>query len=833
MQDKRRSSTLEAELPSSGWTAERMFAGPGDARERHRNTDWSATALGPVETWPMELRMAVNTVLPSEVPMLVWWGPELIQIFNDAFVPILGDKYPAAVGQRGADCWREIWDAVGSLAEEAWAGRATFTENERLFLQRHGFVEESYWTFSYSPIFDDTGAVAGVFVATADTTAAVFGDRRREAISRLGTVAISDAGNSVADICEKALAALALSGADVPVAAVYLDSRTEHPERAVPHTWDRVADLGTIGDVDGLLGPDAQRVLDEVARSREPLVVTGVAERSPGVVDPTRLLGAQPFDTVVLLPLTVPARATAIGVLAVGLNPNLAYDDNYAALVQLIAARISGLLRDSLAFDAERRRADALAEVDKAKTRFLETVSHEFRTPLVLLLGPLQSVLDDADALTDEQHESLETARRAVMRLQRLVDVLLEATRAESYKVRPRLQPTDAAALTAACVELYEPIVRDAGLTLVTRIDDAAAETIALDPEIWSHIVFNLLSNAVKYTLDGSITVELGIDGDRLVLSVTDTGVGIPPDEATRVFERFHRVEGAAGRTAEGVGLGLSLVSDWVQALGGTVAVTSAPGAGSTFTVSVPRVVSSEKPVAAEGVPASMGGSYLAESAQWVNEPTDAPVADAAGGRPRILVIDDNADLRNYLTSLLGQQDWRVDAVADVATALKHIQDSPPHLVLSDVMLPGPDGLALLKQLRNDPATARLPVILLTARAGTSAAVGGLQDGADDYITKPFEPDELIARVRVNLELSRLREEIIALKERESGQLRSALESRTTLSEAVGLIMATFRCDADTAFEKLVAFSQHRNVKLRVIAQEIVEAHTSSVREGG
>ncbi|MBH0121046.1 hypothetical protein I0Q12_16590, partial [Rhodococcus sp. CX] len=147
---------MEAELPSSGWTAERLFAGPGDARERHRNTDWSATALGPVETWPMELRMAVNTVLPSEVPMLVWWGPELIQIFNDAFVPILGDKYPAAVGQRGADCWREIWDAVGSLAEEAWAGRATFTENERLFLRRHGFVEESYWTFSYSPIFDET-----------------------------------------------------------------------------------------------------------------------------------------------------------------------------------------------------------------------------------------------------------------------------------------------------------------------------------------------------------------------------------------------------------------------------------------------------------------------------------------------------------------------------------------------------------------------------------------------------------------------------------------------------------------------------------------------------
>ncbi|WP_068161130.1 ATP-binding protein [Rhodococcus phenolicus] len=823
---------MESEPPHCGWTAERLFAGPGDARERHRNTDWSATALGPVETWPPELRMAVNTVLPSEVPMLVWWGPELIQIFNDAFVPILGDKYPAAVGQRAADCWREIWHEVGSLADEAWAGRATFTENEQLFLQRHGFVEESYWTFSYSPIFDDTGAVAGVFVATADTTLAVLGDRRREAMSSLGTVEIADAGSSVADICRKALSVLEPSRFDVPLAAIYLDSHLDDPDRAASPAWDPVAVLGTTVDGAGrLLGPDTRRVLGDAAVSTEPVVFTGVAEHSSDVVDPTRLPHEQQLDTVVLLPLTVPGCDTALGVLAVGLNPNLAFDANYSALVELIAARISGLLRDSIAFDAERRRADALAEVDKAKTRFLETVGHEFRTPLMLLLGPLQSVLADDAALTDEQRESLETARRAVVRLQRLVDVLLEATRAESYQLRPRLQPSDAAALTAACVELYEPVVHRAGLDLTTRIAAAAAEPTDLDAEIWSHIVFNLLSNAVKYTPAGSITVELRADSDRLALTVTDTGVGIPPDEAPRIFERFHRVEGTSGRSGEGVGLGLSLVSDWVHALGGTVGVTSEPGVGSTFTVAVPRGASGAEPVAVDGVPVALSGAYLAESAQWADEPADPAAAGSGGDRPRILVIDDNADLRNYLTRLLRRQNWHVEAVADTGTALQRIQESPPHLVLSDVMLPGPDGLDLLEQVRNDPATARLPVILLTARAGTSATVGGLQAGADDYITKPFEPDELIARVRVNLELSRLREELIATKERESGQLRSALESRTMLSEAVGLMMATFRCDADTAFEKLVAFSQHRNTKLRVIAAEIVESHTSSLHE--
>ncbi|MEV8195142.1 response regulator [Rhodococcus pyridinivorans] len=192
-------------------------------------------------------------------------------------------------------------------------------------------------------------------------------------------------------------------------------------------------------------------------------------------------------------------------------------------------------------------------------------------------------------------------------------------------------------------------------------------------------------------------------------------------------------------------------------------------------------------------------------------------------------MIEDNADMRDFLTQLLRRQNWHVDAVGDGDTALERIRSRPPHLVLSDIMLPGRDGVELLEEIRRDPATSRLPVILLTARAGAEATIGGLRTGADDYITKPFHPDELVARVRVNLELSWLREQMIVARERESDQLKTALETRSTLSKAVGLMMATFKCDADTAFDKLVAFSQHRNVKVREIAEQIVGDYTASL----
>ena len=382
-------------------------------------------------------------------------------------------------------------------------------------------------------------------------------------------------------------------------------------------------------------------------------------------------------------------------------------------------------------------------------------------------------------------------------------------------------------------MDLFTDAAHRAGLDLRSRIADAAAEQTQIDPQTWAHIVLNLLSNAIKYTPSGSVDVDLDVEGDRLVLKVADSGVGIPESELGRVFERFHRVESVGGRSQEGIGLGLSLVRDWVRALGGDVTVSSELGRGSTFTVSVPRVVGPPSESPAGTVPGDLGTLYVAEAQQWDRE-TVAEIVSTTKKKgeeslPLILVIEDNADMRDYLTQLLRRQNWHVDAVGDGDTALERIRSRPPHLVLSDIMLPGRDGVELLEEIRRDPTTSRLPVILLTARAGAEATIGGLRTGDDDYITKPFHPDELVARVRVNLELSWLREQMLAARERESDQLKTALETRSTMSKAVGLMMATFKCDADTAFDKLVAFSQHRNVKVREIAEQIVGDYTASL----
>ncbi|SUE16258.1 response regulator [Rhodococcus gordoniae] len=814
------------------WPAERLFAGPGESLERFRKTDWSATPLGPVESWPAELRMAVRTVLPSEVPMLLWWGPQLVQIFNDAIIPVLGDKYPGAVAQPAPECWHEVWDEVGARVERAMAGTATFAEEELLFMQRHGYEEETYWTFSYSPIRDESGEVAGVFVATTDVTSRVLGERRLEALSRLGTVAITDSGMSVIDTCRNALDALAPSRQDIPLAALFLDARVVDPEDP-QSDWKRLASIGTKPGFSGaLLGPDEDRLLSKAATASEPIVVSGIAERFPDLLDRQRALGDHPIDNILLAPLRASGHDAPLGVLAVGLSPYRVFDAAYATFAELVVTKISGLLRDASAMDAERRRADAFAALDAAKTRFLESISHEFRTPLTLLLGPLQSVLDDATALTDAQRQSLEAAQRAAVRLRRLVDALLDVTRAEADLSGKSLTPSDPAALTAECVELFADAAQRAGLELRSRIAAAAAEQTQLDPQLWAHIVLNLLSNAIKYTPAGSVDLDLDVEDDRLVLTVADTGLGIPEAELGRIFERFHRVENAGGRSQEGIGLGLSLVSDWVHALGGSVTVSSELGRGSTFTVSVPRVLGPVSESPAGTVPGDLSALYVGEAHQWDRD----TVAEAGSSGqeeelPQILVIEDNADMRDYLMQLLRRENWHVDAVGDSDTALERIRSQPPHLVLSDIMMPGRDGVALLEEIRKDPTTSRLPVILLTARAGAEAAIGGLRTGADDYITKPFDPGELVARVRVNLELSWLREQLIAAQERESDQLKTALETRSTLSKAVGLMMATFECDSDTAFEKLVAFSQHRNVKVREIAEQIVGDYTASLTD--
>jgi signal transduction histidine kinase/DNA-binding response OmpR family regulator len=440
-------------------------------------------------------------------------------------------------------------------------------------------------------------------------------------------------------------------------------------------------------------------------------------------------------------------------------------DQAYRSFLGLLAAQLASGIAGTRAYEAERQRAEGLAQLDAAKTAFFTNVSHELRTPLTLLLGPAEDALADSQSLPEPHRHRLEIIARNGHRLLGLVNKLLDFSRLESGHASASFEPVELSHFTAELASMFESAVTQAGLEFV--VDCAPlSERIYVDKEMWAKIVLNLLSNALKFTFSGAITVRLEQLDAFVRLAVSDSGIGIEQSEHARLFERFHRVPGARGRTYEGSGVGLALVAELVNLHGGHAAVQSAVGAGSTFTVEIPLGRDHISPGLLAQVPAETSveqdvAVYVAEARRWlrpsspygVTATTDA--ADLAG-RPRVLIADDNADMRDYVAGLLTER-YSVRTAVDGVTALEQARAEPPDLVLTDVMMPRLDGFGLLLALRADPATVDVPVVMLSARAGEDGVVEGLQAGADDYLIKPFSARELLARVHTNLELERTR----------------------------------------------------------------------------
>jgi PAS domain S-box-containing protein len=442
------------------------------------------------------------------------------------------------------------------------------------------------------------------------------------------------------------------------------------------------------------------------------------------------------------------------GALVAGINPQRGFDAAYADFFRLVSANIAGAIAAVQALEEERRRAAALAELDRAKTTFFGNVSHEFRTPLTLMLGPLEDVL--ARELAPESRAQLEVVGRNGQRLLKLVNTLLDFARIEAGRAQAAYQPTDLAALTTDLASNFRSACERAGLRLAVDCP-TLKEAAYVDPEMWEKIVLNLLSNAFKFTLHGEIGVSLRMK-DHFELEVCDSGVGIPAQALPRVFERFHRVEDARGRSHEGSGIGLALVNELVKLQGGSIAVQSAVGKGTTFTVTIPKGRAHLPAERIKGETAAPGAArahaYVAEALGWL--PGAERPLELKGSGPRVLLADDNADLRDYARRLLAEH-YDVEAVADGQAALEAARARAPQLVISDVMMPRLDGFGLIRELRADPALRAIPVILLSARAGEEARVEGLGKGADDYLVKPFSARELLVRAGTLLRAGEMR----------------------------------------------------------------------------
>jgi signal transduction histidine kinase/HPt (histidine-containing phosphotransfer) domain-containing protein len=752
------SASSGAPSPASSW----LLNGSEMGRLIH-DMDWSTTPLGPIDSWPGSLKTMLGVVLGSRFPMLLWWGPRLLHLYNDAYRPILRDKHPASMGAPAADVWAEIWDVAGPMAYGVIAGGpATWTEDLQLFINSEGSSEETYFTFSYSPVPGDDGRVGGLLNTVQETTAKVQSERQIRMLHDLAARA-PEAG-SEADAGKIILEILAANELDLPFAMLY----------AVDENAGSVSLLGASG-WHGPALPAQQALAGDNAANSWPFATMLSSARPVLVHDLSRRFGTLPAGTwnarperAMLLPLMRAGQAQAYAVLVAGVSPHRAIDEHYERFFRATADQVMSVISSARAYETERKRAEALAEIDLAKTTFFSNVSHEFRTPLTLMVGPLEDEMNEPEQpLSTARRERIAIAHRNSLRLLKLVNVLLDFSRIEAGRVQALYEPTDLADLTTDLASSFRSAVERGGLRFSVDCPPLP-EPVYVDRDMWEKIVLNLLSNAFKHTFTGSISVHLAWQDCAAVLSVEDSGVGISAEEIPKLFDRFHRVQGAASRTHEGTGIGLALTRELVLLHGGHIAVDSEPGRGSRFRVTLQ---SGKAHLQADRIgnasEATATGAhvraFVQEALRWLStEPAASDTVDTpelvAGPRPRILWADDNADMRHYVARLLGGS-YEVLAVTDGQAALEAALESPPDLVLSDVMMPRLDGFGLLRALRADERTARLPVILLSARAGEEAALQGLDAGADDYLVKPFSARELLTRVRSSLTLAQQRRE--------------------------------------------------------------------------
>ena len=772
--------------PSTTISSEEALAwlqGGGEMGALIRNTDWAQTPLGPAAHWSPALRMIVKFLLANRFPQLLWWGSEFCSIYNDAYIPILGAKHPWALGRPVREVWNEIWHVLKPLIETPFlGGPATWMEDIPLEINRRGFFEETHFTIAYSPVPDESvpGGIGGVLATVHEITEKVVSERRVRALRDLGARSVEP--KSAEEACVIVREALSPHPKDIPFLLLYLlDEKrqnaklaccigSDQEDRGCPTLLDLSSQTteGTWPLSDVLATEDIQLV-DEL-KSRFDRVPQGPWPDAPA--------------RAAVVPVRSNIQHQLAGFMIVGLSSRLEFDKSYRDFLELMSTQIATTVANARAYEEGHKRAEALAELDCAKTLFFSNVSHEFRTPLTLMLGPLEDTLASGDGLSEEVRSNLRVAHRNSLRLLKLVNTLLDFSRIETGRIQACYEPTDLASLTAELASLFGSTVERAGLRFLVNCD-LGTGLAYVDREMWEKIVFNLLSNAFKFTFKGEIEVSLTQVANAAQLRVRDTGNGIPAENLPHLFERFYRVQGARGRTWEGSGIGLALVQELAKLHGGSVRVESELDRGSTFIVTIPlgkehlpkERIGAARTLDSTGVSA---GAYVQEALHWTASTQDiaedievatlvsrkaAPSSPQSQSQQlsRILLADDNADLRQYLETLLSQR-YRVMPCEDGQVALERARQTRPDLVLADVMMPRMDGFSLLRALREDANLRDVPVILLSARAGEESRIQGLDSGADDYLVKPFSARELMARVGSHLAMAKVRREAAELE---------------------------------------------------------------------
>jgi signal transduction histidine kinase len=761
--------------------------------------DWRATPLGPIDAWPASLKAAVAMCLHSRFQMAIYWGLDLTCIYNDAERDVLGNLHPMALGMPARELLRDSWGVVGpQLQAVMQQGGATWAEDQALTFDRHGAPEVGFFTYSYSPVFDDRGAVGGVLLVSKDTTARVLAERRLDVLRELAARSMD--ARTEREACE--LAAQALEGrADFLFALIYLmdEDRTSavciatsglsaglKPSRRRARVAPAAAGLGQMFERLTTQRPKGLSV-------KASLFIVPNNKRRP--------VPGQAFVTSINRGWMEPV----VGFFVVGIGEQHTLDASYRSFLETVALGIGRSITAARAREAERDQAHSIAAFDRAKTALFSNTSHELRTPLALVLGTLDELLGDP-GLPASTREPVTVARRNAARMLKLVSSMLDFSALEAGERAGAFRSTDLAGLTRDIAAMFRSTAEQARLRLSVDCPPLPDEAY-VDREAWERIISNLLSNALKFTPEGGIDVRLREDEGTFVLIVEDTGIGIPPQDLDKIFSRFYRGSDPRARTHEGSGIGLALVRELVALHGGTVAADRRPRRGTRVSVRIPSgrghlgssVIAEEAPGVAIGASASL---FVEEATGWLgDDPVELPGEDARSGSAaqhrsqavasrgehaeRVLVVDDNRDMRDYLFRLLSPY-FAVDVAGSGSEALAMAVSDPPSIIITDGMMPGLDGLGLVHAIRREPRTCDIPVMLISARADLESRLQAIDSGADDYFVKPLAGRELVIRVHATLDSSRLRSEHAEARGRERERALREDELRRLLDDLRG-----------------------------------------------
>ncbi len=774
--------------PTIGATASRelirgFLSGGGELGAIMRAFPWETTPLGPPELWPQSLKMAIRIMLTSRQPIWIGWGEDLTYFYNDPYKSIIGGKHPWALGRPTREVWSEIWPQIGPMLDTALGGdQGTFVESQLLIMERNGYPEETYYTFSYSPIPNDDGTVGGIFCANSDDTQRVIGERQLALAAGISRRKPATRATGGTPACASAVA-LAKKSARPPVR----DDLHRGARRLARRSWRAPSGIERgpcrrPGDDRRWIDPSPWPI-GEVLKSQSVRIVPDLQALADDG-HPVRPLAAIAQPSAALIPILPTGDTGRAGVLVVGLNPFRLFDDNYRGFLGLVAGQIAAAIANAQAYEEERRRAEALAELDRAKTAFFSNVSHEFRTPLTLMLGPIEDMLQDTPAhLLPVHRHRLETAHRNSLRLLKLVNSLLDFSRIEAGRIDVSFEPVD---LAQADRENWRPTSsrRPNGPGSRCAIDCAALPRAGLCRS--RHVGEDRPQSPLQRLQvhlrgrDHGRAYALRRTGEFAELIVRDTGVGIPQSELPTLFERFHRIEGQRSRSFEGSGIGLALVQELVKLHGGTIGgrERGRQGRGVHDLHSVRRRPSSGGPdrqgaLAGLDVAARRrlrrGGAALASAGRRTGgrragrprrrRPPTSPSRD--GRRARASWSPTTTPTCATTSAGCSARDGRSRPFPTATQALAAIraQQARSRADRRDDAAAS-TASACCANCATDPALARPArdrAVGPRRRGGAGRGPG--RQGADDYLTKPFSARELIARVNANLEMARLRRE--------------------------------------------------------------------------